>query len=343
MSRFYDALREASRSQSRSQPGEPPEHEWEAIGNTTEEPLSPDVDFKSPSTVFKGSHETEPTSQKRDLTPEVDLAPAASVAEASNSRSEVTPEELLTYALHSHRGPTARSEVVGTRAEVDFDQRARLIPHAVNSVVLEHYRRLRTKILQQHEIKPFRTVVIASSAPQEGKTVTTMNLGLSFAMLPSFKVLVIDGDLRRGAIGKWLGVDNERPGLSDLIDGTAKLDDVVLGCDNTSARFIVRGNSKVSPAELLHSPRLSSQLRQMAEDFDLVLVDSAPLSLVTDAQLLASHCDAVILTAMAYETTRKSLEKAAQELNAFRIIGTVLNRGDRAKAYRRYNGYYTHD
>jgi Mrp family chromosome partitioning ATPase len=78
----------------------------------------------------------------------------------------------------------------------------------------------------------------------------------------------------------------------------------------------------------------------MSEQFDLVLVDSAPVNLISDTQLLAGCCDAVLLVARAFSTTRKSMEQAVQELSPFRIIGTVLNGGPRAHNYRRYKGYY---
>jgi capsular exopolysaccharide synthesis family protein len=262
----------------------------------------------------------------------------APVHESPEPPLNFMPADLLNLLPSDGLAPVNGS--VGTKAEVVFDERARLLPHAADSVVLEYYRRLRTKILQQHATKPIRTLVIASSGPQEGKTITTLNLGLSFAMLPSFKVLVIDGDLRRGTIRKWLGINSDRAGFSDLLEGTAKIDDVILRCDHTNAHFMVRGNSNVAPAELLHSPRLSTELRQLADYFDLILVDSAPLNLVTDAQLIAGSCDAVLMVARAFHTTRKTLEKAGQDLAPFRVIGTVLNGATRAQVYRRYNGYY---
>jgi len=71
----------------------------------------------------------------------------------------------------------------------------------------------------------------------------------------------------------------------------------------------------------------------------LVLMDSPPVNLVADAQLLAAGCDAVLLVARAFATTRKALEKAVQDLSPFRVIGTVLNRGMRADLYRHYKSY----
>jgi capsular exopolysaccharide synthesis family protein len=167
-----------------------------------------------------------------------------------------------------------------------------------------------------------------------------INLGLSFALLPSFKVLMVDGDLRRGSLGNWLGMDQNTPGLSNLLEGSVTLEDVVLQSDDTPFAFIVRGNSKVPPAELLNSPHLASHFRAMGKHFDLVLVDSPPVNLITDTQLLAGGCDAVLLIARAFATTRKALKNAIQELAPFNVIGTVLNGGPRSRIGSRNRSYY---
>jgi capsular exopolysaccharide synthesis family protein len=219
-----------------------------------------------------------------------------------------------------------------------FNRKA-LIRNAVDPLVVEQYRRLRTKIIQYHSKEAFRSLLVTSPSPEEGKTVTVLNLALSFAMLPSFKVLVVDGDLRRGSLGKWLGV-GERPGLSNLIDGSATLAEVVLKSDAIPIHLIGCGTSKTPAGELLQSGELSRQFQKMTEQFALVLVDSPPVNLITDAQLLAGSCDGVILVTRAFSTTRKSLERAIQDLQPFRVIGTILNGGTRSQLYGRYKGYY---
>ena len=303
MSRFYEALKEASRRspamEERSwRPG------WEP--GDTAAASSAGSDARGGSGTAGGSI----------ATPEL---PAV--------------EELLTE-------PAGRPKNgLGVPTQLSLDKKAPLIPEAADPVIVEHYRRLRTKILQQQQNKPFRTLVVTSPGPQEGKTVTVLNLGLSFAMLPDCKVLVVDGDLRRGSLGKWAGT-GDRAGLSNLMDGSAALQDVVLKCDELPVYFMTRGTSRVSPAELLQSPQSKSQFRRMGEQFHLVLVDSPPVNLITDTQLLAANCDAVLLIARAFSTNRKSLEKAVQDLQAYRVIGTVLNGGLRAQTYRRYHGYY---
>jgi len=322
MSRFYNALKEASRSQlgADGKSG----NEADAIGESganIPEFLGADAIGENGVSIPELLDRAEPVEEKvpasQPLDPVVASKPA--VSEAAEKSGPPAPR--------------------GDHPKVVFDPSARVIPHAADSIVVEYYRRLRTKVLQQHAAKPFRTLVVTSPGPQEGKTVTVLNLGLSFAMLPDLKVLVIDGDLRRGSLGKWLRV-GEHPGLSNLLDGSAKLEDTVLKYGDGPLSFLVRGTSPASPAELLHSMDLRKHFQHMEEQFDLVLVDSPPINLITDTQLLAACCDAVLLIARAFQTTRKAFEKAVQDLAPFRVIGTVLNGGTKVQPYRKYGGYY---
>ena len=260
--------------------------------------------------------------------------PRVMAAAASAGESHPTAERM------DREIPMADLETgwFGIPARMVLDESARLIPHAVDATVVEHYRRLRAKIIQEQERKPFRSLLVTSPDPEDGKSVTALNLALSFGMLPSHRVLVVDGDLRKGSLGKWLGV-GDHSGLSNLIGGSAELEDVVLKCDEIPVSFIVRGSDTTSPAELLHSSRLIPQLQKMTEHFSLVIVDSPAVNSVADAQLLAAACDAALLVARAFTTTRKTLQKAVQDLSPFRVIGTVLNRGLRNDLYRRYKYY----
>jgi capsular exopolysaccharide synthesis family protein len=307
MSRFYQALKEASRLPERAK--EPVEELLEAM------PSSSAIEFP-------------PMAQGKGASAPNEPAPAL---------DGKSPVMSLEQELFDATAPI-ESGHLGTVARFAIDQRARVLPQTIDPSIIEFYRSLRTKILQQQTAKLFRSLVIASPNPQDGKTVTVLNLGFSFAMLPSYKVLVVDGDLRKGSLGKWLGVD-ERSGFRDLLAGSAKLEDVVLRSDDNPLHFIVRGNADLPAAELLNSPELSSHFRRMAEYFDLILVDSPPVNLMTDAQLLASNCDAVLLVARAFATTRKAFEKAVQDLQAFRVIGAVLNGGTRIQRGQ-YYAYY---
>jgi len=100
--------------------------------------------------------------------------------------------------------------------------------------------------------------------------------------------------------------------------------------------FVVRGNSLVQDLQASH---FSGHFRRLAEQYDLVLVDSPPVNAITDVQLLAASCDAVLVIARAFSTSRKALEQAVQNLQSFRLIGCVLNAGSSQRAHR-YDGYY---
>ena len=293
MSRFYSALREASRSKT-PPPGVEPG------------PVAP-----VPAATEDDAPQVRPV-QKYGV---------PSLEDELNLHTQSAPERSISH-----------------HADVSMDQKARLIPHAVDPTLVEHYRRLRTKIMQQQAVKPFRSLVITSPNPGEGKSVTALNLGLIFAMLPDFRVVVVDGDLRKSSMGRWLGVE-DKPGLSNLIDGSAKLEDVVLKSDESPMCFMISGNSPKAPAELLNSSDLSGHFRRLGEHFDLILVDSPPVNLITDTQLLASSCDAVLLVARAFSTTCKAFERTVQDLAPFRVIGTVLNGGINARRYGYRYGY----
>ena len=223
----------------------------------------------------------------------------------------------------------------GTPAKLFLDKSARLFPNSKDPVVTERYRMLRTKILQERDKKLFRSLLVTSPSPQEGKTVTVLNLALSFAALPSFKIVVIDGDTRKGTLGSWFGLDKEQPGLSNLIEGTAQLEDVLLSSEELSLHVISRGTAQVCD---LQPFQLDGHFRRLAKEFDLVLIDTPPVNLITDVQIFAESCDAVLLIARAFSTTTKSIEEAATKLHSFRIIGTVLNAGTPLRT--KYQGYY---
>ena len=231
--------------------------------------------------------------------------------------------------------PQPSSTATATPATILLDKKARLIPHATDSFILERYRMLRTRILQEQERKPFRSLVVTSASPQEGKTVTALNLALSFASLPSFKILVVDGDVRKGTLGDWLGIDPSRAGLSNLMEGSAGLDEVLLTANEPSLSVIPRGNAQVSD---LKPDQFGTVFRQLSRQFDLILVDSPPVNVITDVQIIARSCDAVMLVARAFSTTTRGLEEAVEKLQPFRLIGTVLNAG--TSQSQKYHGYY---
>ena len=283
MSRFYDALKQAGGSDASSN-GHPVEEQRELPGNG--------IHISAAASTGNGNASAPGAAAATAVAPTLDTETADPWV--------ISPEREPLRERRTHH----RKASLESLAKVAVDRKARVIPNAVDPSVIEHYRRLRTKIMQYHAARPFRSLLVTSAAPQEGKTVTVLNLALSFAMLPSFRVLVVDGDIRRGTLGRLLS-STERPGLTNVIDGSATLTDVFFECDDVPLRFLGRGTSQLPAAELLHSSELSGHFRSMTEQFDLVLVDSPPVNVLTDTQLLAANCDAVLLVTRAFRHRKR--------------------------------------
>jgi len=258
-----------------------------------------------------------------------------------NSPVEGSQTWKLLGVPDDHSSDAVPGGVIGKLIKLSLPLDLPLIVNAVDPFAVEHYRRLRTRILQQQILKGFKTLVVTSPSPQEGKTLTVLNLGLSFALMPNFKVLVIDGDIRRGSLGQLLGAD-DLLGFSNLIDNTARIEDVVMRAKDFPLYFMGRGTSIVAPGELLQSYEFKSKLRKLAEHFSLILIDSPPANLISDVQHIAENSDAVLLVARAFTTTRKTFQKTLQDVSGFPVIGTVLNGLSRPESSRKYRGYYNY-
>jgi protein-tyrosine kinase len=340
MSRFFEALREASRSNPDLNEAALNRNFEPATGDRSDPPPAPEPEIEPAPAMRADPPRTAATPveeiPQKPVAPPPPPPPAETVQTGAPSWSATgfDPEA----ALNSF-APRRNAYSGGRKVEISLDPQAPVIPNVSGDLVLERYRRLRTKIQQMHATESINSLLVASPGQGDGKTVTVLNMAWSFGMLPSFKVLVIDGDLRKKGVGQALGVVNG-PGFGNLLDGSAFFDDVVCEAEGAPFHFMIAGTSKKPPAELLTAAALQRCIREMTEYFDLVLVDSPPVNLVTDAQMLAGVCDGVLLVGRALATTTKALEKSLQDLAQFRIVGTVLNGatvGERRGYYK--NGY----
>jgi len=204
------------------------------------------------------------------------------------------------------------------------------------------YRAIRANIETQRIKSPFRSILVTSAGPHEGKSTTILNLAHVFQEFGR-RVLVVDADLRRPALCAPLGLTN-KPGLVDFLRGMATFDDVCRRLPSGIAVVpgqVAHGDS----AALLASPRLKELLEIAGSQFDLILLDSAPLLAVPDNLLVTQLIDRVILVVKAKATSIRELRKAqvVAERADGRILGVVLNQADRrdvAYYHPRYRKYY---
>ncbi|HEY5087571.1 MAG TPA: polysaccharide biosynthesis tyrosine autokinase, partial [Gemmatimonadaceae bacterium] len=197
--------------------------------------------------------------------------------------------------------------------------------------VAEAYRTLRTNITFAQPDALASTIVLTSPMPRDGKSTSATNLAITLAQ-QGLNVLLVDADLRRGSLNTLFNVARD-PGLSNVLIGAARLEDAVhrvdIGLPQGAGQFSVlsTGTLPPNPAELLASERCRTLIDSLATAFDVVLFDTPPMNLVTDAVVLASKTDAVIVVARAGSTTGEALAYSMEQLNNVRakVIGTILN------------------
>lgn len=189
---------------------------------------------------------------------------------------------------------------------------------------LEGLRVLRTNLQFQPE-HGARTITVTSAMPEEGKTLTAVNLAIVLARAEQ-RVLLIEGDLRRPRIHEHLALDHE-VGLTTVLLDRVRLEEAVQECGVRNLDVLTSGEVPSSSAELLQSWRMVDLLDQAAETYDMVVIDAPPLLAVTDAALLTARADGALLVVRHGRTTRDQLRHALARLEAVRgrSIGTVLN------------------
>lgn len=210
------------------------------------------------------------------------------------------------------------------------------------SMAAESYRTLRSSLLLGGGNA--KVLVVTSALPSEGKTLTAVNCATVLAQQGS-KVLLVDADLRRSSLHRTLRIRRE-PGLGDVLNGRCMASEVPVKIGDIPRLSVVSAGMKVIfPAEALASEEMSAALDEWRESYDHVVIDTPPVAMVTDGVVVASQADAVLLVAMASETTRKALKRTCDVLlraNA-RIAGVVMNGADARADSRYYQAYGPYD
>lgn len=210
-----------------------------------------------------------------------------------------------------------------------------------DSIPSEAFRALRTRIqFSRINTESLKSILITSSAPQEGKTTIAVNLAGSFAHSKK-SVLLIDCDLRKPSVHKLF--DREKvPGLIDYLVGSAKLDEVLTKSIIPNLSFIPSGTIPPNPAEMLDSQEMRNFLKQLREKYDLIILDSPPIIAVTDSEILTSMVDGTLLVVSSENTEIDMMERSVELIRRenTQFLGTVLNNFSYKSGYGSYYKYY---
>ena len=210
-----------------------------------------------------------------------------------------------------------------------------------DSIPSEAFRALRTRIqFSRINTESLKSILITSSAPQEGKTTIAVNLAGSFATSKK-KVLLIDCDLRKPSVHKLFNRDKV-PGLIDFLVGGAKLDEVLIKSEIPNLSIILSGTIPPNPAEMLDSQEMRNFLKKLRDQFDLIIIDSPPVIAVTDSEILTSMVDGTILIVSSENTEIEMMERSVELIRRenTQFLGTVLNNFSYKSGYGSYYKYY---
>ena len=206
----------------------------------------------------------------------------------------------------------------------------------------EAYRTLRTNLQFSTVDHELQTILVTSPNPAEGKTTTVCNLAVSFAQIGK-KVLIIDGDLRRPRLHTYLGLSNT-VGISNVLTQNLPVQEAMKE-SMLDIQVLTCGPTPPNPAELLNSNRLKELLNQLKQHFDIILIDTPPVGVVTDAAILSTLVDGTLMVVASHQTESDQAVRAMKLLQTVgaKVLGTVLTKvpADR-KGYYGYQ-YYEYD
>ncbi|MBN1344656.1 MAG: CpsD/CapB family tyrosine-protein kinase [Phycisphaerae bacterium] len=270
------------------------------------------------------------------------------VAEADGAPApfDVDPTQIETTPSRNDDSPTW--DPAGSRRAEQIAKVSPLVValHGQDSILIEQYRALRTRLASQNPRARSRVLAITSSVAGEGKSVTAANLGVVLAEVKHHRVLVLDADFRRSSLAKLFGLVSE-PGLTEVLQGKFALENVVQRTPADNLELISAGNTRgIKPAELLSSKCAAAIFDDLRDRYSYVLVDTPPSSDVADAGIVGQLADGVLMVIRMGKTSQPMVKQIVQSLQASQVnlIGCVLTGSQDANSpYNYYGGYGYHD
>jgi capsular exopolysaccharide synthesis family protein len=230
-------------------------------------------------------------------------------------------------------------------------RRRRIVDHLRSkpaSALAEAVRNMRTSILFSNIDTPPRVVMFTSSVPREGKSTSSMLMALTSRQMGK-SAIIVDCDLRLPALASLMNADASetgRPGIISVLEGTATVEDAVYTDAESGLHVLMtRGserNSTLNAADILSSKKFKELVHRLSETYDLVILDTPPVLVVTDARIVSRLADAVVYAVRWDHTPRGAVLEGLKDLQAIKapIAGVVMTLVNEEKANRyAYDGY----
>ena len=253
------------------------------------------------------------------------------------------PEKIPARRPNKKNLPDWAPPVYSDSKHMRFDTKTAIENRCVcldpNAPEIDSYKVLRTKIMHHTRVNGWNTVMITSARPGEGKTLTAVNLALTFAKIHHQTVLLVDCDLRRQNVHQRLGIDSNS-GLIDFFTANRPLQDLIIWPGIEKLTLISGGKRIVESAELMGSPKMKVLVEEMKNRYldRYVFFDVPPVLSGADAIAFAPLVDSFVMVVEAGKTSAGDIEKSMESLPKEKFLGFVLNR-HRMKGVDKYNYY----
>ena len=188
----------------------------------------------------------------------------------------------------------------------------------------EQFRLLAARLQVMQQKRTLKSILLTSSAAQEGKSLLTVNLAMALAQDGRQKILVVDADLRTSGIGRTLQME-ERSGIREWYRSNGRITDFICRLAGHNVWVLPTGREAVDPLELLKSPRMSTVLSHLSGTFDWLLIDSAPLLPIADSEVISWIADGTIVVVRRETSSKEELKQALARVAPSKIICLLLN------------------
>lgn len=196
--------------------------------------------------------------------------------------------------------------------------------HHDQQLAVEAYRTLRTRLMKRQNQQGMRSLAISSAAQGDGKTLTSLNLALSYSNLQDRTVLLVDGDLRTKGLSSVLGL-RDYEGLSDILDTNCPYSSAIVRTDHPNFYVLPAGRSLSPAPELFSRAAWKEFVAWSSETFQIMLVDAPPVLDLADTELICAACENILLVTKSGMTKRQALAKVIQQVDLKKVAGVVLN------------------
>ncbi|MEE8432460.1 MAG: polysaccharide biosynthesis tyrosine autokinase [Candidatus Desulfatibia sp.] len=248
------------------------------------------------------------------------------------------PEDIKRYLNIPYLGPVP---VIAPNDNQDEDVPPEMVVlNSPKSTASEAYRGIRTGILFSSAESEPQVIMVTSAGPQEGKTITSSNLAITMAQSGN-KVVLLDCDMRRPRVHKLFGISRNR-GMTNLLVEKTDLKLTVFNTSIPNLHVIPSGPIPPNPSEILGSKRMEELIEVLRKNFTRIIIDTPPITAVTDATLLGKLSDGVVLVVRANRTVRDMAKTGLEQLRAVgaKLLGVVLNGVSMDRGSYYYYQYY---